>query len=112
MLFRSNMGTAQQQNGCEMKIEQYLLKRQARMGLIERDKIALRISVPWSPSLHAGDVITLNWFDKKTNGLVYGSGDYLIVSMTHKIHLGGHSVTVLDCASNTIGKGFIAKGVL
>lgn len=107
----SNMGTSQQQNGCEMKIEEYLLKRQARMGLIERDKIALRISVPWSPTLHAGDVITLNWKNKATGQPVYGSGDYIIVSMTHKLHLGGHSITVLDCASNTIGEGAIRKSI-
>lgn len=104
----TNKGTAQQQNGCETDVEKHLLRRQARMGLLEKDKIAFRLIVPWNPNLHAGDIITFEWRDKnKNSGLLYGSGDYLISSMTHKIQLGGYATTTFDCVSKTVGQGVV-----
>lgn len=104
----TNKGTAQQQNGCETDVEKHLLRRQARMGLLEKDKIAFRLIVPWNPDLHAGDVITFEWRDKGQNSsLLYGSGDYLISSMTHKIQLGGYATTTFDCVSKTVGQGVV-----
>jgi hypothetical protein len=104
----SNKSTAEQRNSCNIDVEKHLLKRQARMGLLERDKIALRITVPCNLDLHAGKVIKLKWENKKEGGgEVYGSGDYLISSMMHHIKLGGLSVTVMDCVSTTVGQGVV-----
>jgi hypothetical protein len=77
------------------------------MGLLERDKIAFRMIAPWNPDLHAGDVITFNWYDKRSgsNSPLYGSGDYMIASMTHRIQLGGFATTSFDCVSSTVGRG-------
>lgn len=98
----TNKGTAGQQNGCETDVESHLLKRQARMGLLEKDKIAFRMVVPWNPNLHAGKIVSFEW-KNKNGGLVYGSGDYLISSLTHKVLLGGFSTTTVDCITNTFG---------
>jgi hypothetical protein len=102
----TNFGTAQQQQSCETHVEKYLLKRQARMGLLERDKIALRVTIPWSPWLHVGQQIKFNWTNRYSpSTLQYGSGTYLIVHLTHNIQFGGYGVTTLDCISNTFGSG-------
>lgn len=101
----SNSGSAEQQNSCNMGVEQYLLLRQARMGLLEKDKIAFRITVPWKPSLHVGMTIGFYWTGKGKNYDVpmYGSGSYLIVALKHNIQLGGFATTTLDCITGLIG---------
>lgn len=103
----TNSGTAKQQQSCPTNVEQYLLKRQARMGLLERDKVALRIIVPWCPDIHAGHLINFIIPDKRGKGMnqIYGSGTYLVASLIHKITLGGFSTTTLDCVANTVGQG-------
>lgn len=108
----SNAQSAQQQNSCPDYSEIWLLKRQARMALLEQDKIALRVVVPWQPQLHAGQVIELNLEHRPRQtgaggggGQIYGSGLYLISSMTHNLKLGGFSTTTLDCVSTTVGQG-------
>ncbi len=103
----TNKGSAQQQNGCATDVEQHLLKRQARMGLLEKDKVALRMIVPWNPYIHAGDVVALKWLDKGNSQELYGSGEYLVASMTHRVQMGGYSTTTLDCVSNTVGQGIV-----
>ena len=60
----SNQQSNKQQQSCNLDVEHHLLKRQARMSLLERDKIALRITVPWRADLHAGKVIELEWQNK------------------------------------------------
>jgi len=97
-------GTAKQQNACETNVEKYLLKRQARMGLLDRNKIALRITIPWSPWLHVGQMIHFHWYNRYDPSLEqYGSGKYLILHLTHNIQYGGYAVTNLDCIANTYG---------
>lgn len=106
----SNAGSAGMQNMCPDYSELWLLKRQARMALLEQDKIALRLVVPWQPQLHAGEVIELVLYNKDDDTqtlLNYGSGKYLIVSMTHNLKLGGFSTTTMDCVSTTVGQGGI-----
>lgn len=100
----TNMGTAEQQNSCNVDVEKHLLLRQARMSLLERDKIALRMVVPFNPAIHAGSVIGLKWNDKKGQP-VYGYGNYLVASMMHTIKLGGFSTTTIDCVAQTALKG-------
>lgn len=100
----TNKGTAQQQQGCETNVEKYLLKRQARMALLERDKTALRVTLPWSPWLHVGGQIMFNWKNRyNSNTNEYGHGRYLITSLTHNIQFGGYATTTLDCITNTFG---------
>jgi hypothetical protein len=104
----TNQDSAGQQNACPDYSYLYLQKRQARMGLLEQDKIALRITVPWYPELHAGKVIRIELQNKSDiTKLNYGSGDYLIVSLTHNIKRGGMAVTTMDCVSTTTGEGIV-----
>lgn len=102
----TNQDSAGQQNACPDYSYLYLPKRQARMGLLEQDKIALRLTVPWNPELHAGKVIRVV-FPNKSDGrlLNYGSGNYLIAAMTHNIKRGGLATTTMDCVSYTAGSG-------
>lgn len=100
----TNQDSASQQNACPDYAYLYLQKRQARMNLLESDKIALRITVPWNPELHAGELIKLTLKNKNDpDQLNYGSGEYLIVSMTHNIRRGGFGTTTMDCVSKTVG---------
>jgi len=104
----TNQDSAGQQNACPDYSYLYLQKRQARMGLLEQDKIALRITVPWYPELHAGKVIEINLQNKNDKTLKnYGSGTYLIVSLTHNIKRGGMATTTMDCVSTTTGEGIV-----
>jgi hypothetical protein len=68
----------------------------------------LRLTVPWYPELHAGKVIHIELQNKVENTLLnYGSGDYLIVSLTHNIKRGGMATTTMDCVSTTVGEGVV-----
>jgi hypothetical protein len=105
---QTNYGTAKDQNSCNSNIEKYLLKRQARMALLEQDKIALRLTVPWNPVLNAGKIISVNLFNKamsSAGNIVenYGSGDYLILHLSHNIQKGGYATTTMECVSKTAG---------
>jgi len=104
----SNEGSSDNQNTCPDFAKTYLQLRQARMSLLEQDKVGLRITVPWIPFYHAGKVIRLEIYNKNDTTLLnYGSGDYLIVSLTHNIKLGGYSTTTMDCVSRTVGSGIL-----
>ena len=108
----TNKGTAKEQGGCETDVEKHLLKRQARMGLLEKDKIALRMTTPWRPDVHVGDLVGLNWQCKprgqnSAGGMVYGSGTYLVTALSHKIMLGGFATTTMDCVAQTAGGGIL-----
>jgi hypothetical protein len=104
----TNQDSAKQQNACPDYSYLYLQKRQARMNLLEQDKIALRLTVPWNPELHAGKVIRVTLKNKsKETELLYGSGDYLISAMTHNIKRGGMATTTMDCVSTTVGEGVV-----
>jgi hypothetical protein len=102
----TNENTAQQQDMCPDYVKQFLQKRQARMGLLEKDKIALRLTVPFNPILHAGSTIYVNLYNKETGTIAqpnYGTGTYMILHMFHHIIEGGFSTTTMDCVSNTVG---------
>lgn len=104
----TNLGTAPSQASCPMNVEKYMLKRQARMNLLERDKIALKLTVPWNPMLHAGSMIEIRLVNKSESGIsLYGSGEYLIVHMVHNIKNGGFSTTTMECVSKTAGVGVV-----
>lgn len=104
----SNEGSASQQNACPDQSKTYLLLRQARMALLEQDKIALRVTVPWNPIYHAGKIIEIDLRNKQDSTIQnYGSGYYLIVSMLHNIKRGGFSTTTMDCVAQTVGQGIV-----
>lgn len=105
---QTNINTAQDQDSCNIDVENHMLKRQARMGLLEQDKIALRLTIPWNAELHAGKVIRFERTSKDVKGkLLYGSGNYLIHTLTHIVKAGGYSTTVMDCVSTTVGQGLV-----
>ena len=88
-----------------MGVEQYLLLRQARMGLLEKDKITFRITIPWDPNRHVGQIIDFKWTGKGKNKStpMYGSGSYIVVALKHNIQLGGYATTTLDCITGNSG---------
>ena len=107
---QTNTNSEGDQDTCNMGVEKYLLKRQARMSLLERDKIALRLTVPFSPILNAGKVIEIDLMNKDALGdnikvPVYGSGKYLILNMFHEVRKGGYATTTMDCVAVTVGSG-------
>lgn len=104
----SNQLSAFNMDACPDYAKEYLQKRQARMGLLEKDKVALRLTVPFNTVLHAGKVIRVKLYNKEllpNEVFLYGSGDYLILNMYHHIVNGGFSVTTMDCVSTTVGQG-------
>lgn len=104
----TNFNSAKRQDSCNTDVERHLLKRQARMNLLEQDKIALRLTVPWNPVLHAGRMIEVYFPNKETEKYDnYGYGLYLIHSLTHNIKTGGYSTTTMDCVADTVGGGIV-----
>jgi hypothetical protein len=103
----TNTGSENLQGSCPNDTQQYLLKRKARMALIEQDKIALRLVVPFNPNLNVGKVINFIYTLHEKVPQNYGSGDYLIVNMTHNIKVGGLGMTILDCVSETVASGIV-----
>jgi hypothetical protein len=89
----------------------YLQRRKARMGLLDQDKVALRMTVPWNPNLNAGRVVYIRIpntnpnFDGEDNQWNFGTGRYLIASLTHNIKLGGLGTTTIECVSDTVAAG-------
>jgi hypothetical protein len=82
------------------------------MGLLEQDKIALRMVVPFNPNLNVGRTINVRFpntnpdsVNYEDNRYTYGTGKYLIVNMTHNIKLGGFGTTVVECVYNSVAIG-------
>ncbi len=97
-------------DGCDVAVEKYLHLRQARMSLLEQDKIGLRITVPFNPILHVGNVISVEFLSKDSLALgkpEYGTGEYLICSLSHNYKAGGFGTTTLDCVSETVASGVL-----
>ena len=102
----SNQTTAQRQDMCPDYSKDYMQFRQSRMSLLEKDKIALRLIVPFNPMLNAGKIIDVQLNSKEaypSSVLNYGSGQYMILHMFHHIHAGGLATTTMDCVSKTAG---------
>jgi len=92
---------------CGTTPEDYTSLRQARLSLIQPDKIALAITVPYNPLIHVGDMIECIFVNRITLKDNYGSGEYLIVNLTHTLKAGGYGVTSLDLVSNSVGVGVV-----
>ena len=106
MTSMTNYNSAKDQDSCNTDVEKHLLLRQARMSLLEEDKIALRLTVPWNPVLHAGNIIEVYFYNKGQDSYEnFGSGFYLIHSMTHNLKTGGYGTTTMDCVSRSVGGG-------
>jgi hypothetical protein len=112
-LIKSNYNTERSQDMCRSEIEKYRLKRQARMSLLEQDKIALKLTVPWNPAMNVGKLIKVEFKRKgvetedSSQGRLYGSGTYLIVNLVHSIKSGGFSTTTMECVAQTAGQGIV-----
>jgi hypothetical protein len=98
----TNKGTSKQQNSCDIDVEQWLLLRQARMAILERDRVTLRLTIPWEPNLHVGDSIGFEWMNKTTGAPVFGSSFYMISALKHNIQFGGYATTTLDCIARVL----------
>jgi hypothetical protein len=110
----SNIVSAVNQDSCPVDVESYMLLRQARMNLLEQDKVALRCTVPWRPELHVGMkirvILPMKGYQDQLGpdggqivGELYGSGVYIISSLTHNIIRSGYSTTTMDCIAQTAG---------
>jgi hypothetical protein len=106
---KTNFSTEQAQDQCKFEVEKYLLRRQARMALLEQDKIALKITVPWNPMLNVGKMIDVRFAKKgtKTPEYLYGSGNYLIVNLVHTVKNGGYSTTTMECVAESVSRGIV-----
>lgn len=106
----TNQGSEDEQEGCPIGVETWLLKRNPRMALLDQDKIALRMTVSWNPILNVGRVIKVNFNNKyNPNQPNYGSGLYLITNLTHNMKMGGLGITVVDCVAQTVAAGHKKK---
>ena len=104
----TNFNSAKDQDSCNIDVEKHLLLRQARMSLLEEDKINLRLTVPWNPVLHAGKIIEVYFHSYGTERFDnFGTGYYLIHSLTHNIKNGGYGTTTMDCVSRSVGGGIV-----
>jgi len=104
----TNFNSAKDQDSCNIDVEKHLLLRQARMSLLEEDKINLRLTVPWNPVLHAGKIIEVYFHSYGTEKFDnFGTGYYLIHSLTHNIKNGGYGTTTMDCVSRSVGGGIV-----
>jgi len=104
----TNFNSAKDQSSCNIDVEKHLLLRQARMSLLEEDKISLRLTVPWNPVLHAGNIIEVYFHSYRTDKFDnFGTGLYLIHSMTHNIKNGGYGTTTMDCVARSVGGGIV-----
>lgn len=102
----TNQGTGPAAGTCETKSELYMLDRQARLALLDHDKMALQIVVPFNPNIFSGNVIECEFANKTTNKLVepdYGSGKYLVTTVSHSVKTTGMGVTMIDCVSRGVG---------
>lgn len=107
----TNKGSAGSEPNCEIDVEKHKLTRTARLGLLDQDKVAFRLTVAFNPNLHVGKMIELNIPNKLyVNGDVqvqpeYSSGNYLISALTHRLVNNGFGTTVIDCISKSVGNG-------
>ena len=90
--------------GCPTITPEAIVYRASRMALLDKDKIAMQITIPFNPQMNVGRTIDIVFYDKN-NEKNYGSGRYLITNMLHNLKSGGFGVTVLDCVSDTVAAG-------
>ncbi|MEX0596051.1 MAG: hypothetical protein WD512_06075, partial [Candidatus Paceibacterota bacterium] len=112
LLAEGETDTGNPDDNCGTHLEDWAAVRQARVSLLQPDKIALKILVPIHPELHVGDMVYVNFINKHDpppNGgnLNYGSGDYLVVNLNHTIKSGGLGITTLELSSKSIGNGIV-----
>jgi hypothetical protein len=106
----TNKGSAAAEGNCEIDVEKHKLTRTARLGLLDQDKVAMRVTVAFNPNLHVGQMVKLTTYNKQSTSKGelylqpdYASGYYLISALTHRLVNGGFGTTVLDCISKSVG---------
>lgn len=104
----TNTNSSTEQNMCPDYAQTIVQKRQARMRLIDPNHIGMRITLPFNPSVHAGDVVKVELKNKNDPTVLnYGSGVYLVVSMKHNVKMGGYGTTTLDCVNDSVKSGIV-----
>ena len=94
--------------GCPTINSDSLIYRESRMALLDKDKIAMQITIPFNPQMNVGRTIDIMFYTK--NGeRNYGSGRYLITNLLHNLKSGGFGVTVMDCVSDTVAAGKVGN---
>lgn len=81
-------------------VEKYLHKRTENITFLHRERIDLKIVVPFNPRLHVGNLIDVSFYSKREKGSKnkdYGSGIYLVCHMTHDVKVGNYGTTILEC---------------
>jgi hypothetical protein len=100
----TNKVTGPQAGTCEVQTENYMLRRQARLSLLDHDKMALQLVVPFNPNIIAGSVIRCTFPNKgKEISDDYGSGTYLVTTVSHTVKTNGIGTTTMDCVSRGVG---------
>lgn len=101
----TNQTTGPQAGTCEVKSEDYMLRRQARLSLLDQDKMALQIVVPFNPNVFAGSVIICEFMNKSDAAFEpdYGSGTYLVTTATHTVKTNGVGFSTFECVSRGVG---------
>lgn len=79
--------------------EKYLHTRTGPLAFENKNRPDIKIIVPFNPELHAGEVIKIE-LDMILEGNKYkknyGTGDYLVSTLTHNIKTGSYGVTVIE----------------
>lgn len=94
-------------DSCGTAPEDYTSLRQARLSLIQPDKIALKIQVPYNPVIHAGDMVECRFINKVDGSVNYGTGLYLIVNLQNSLRSGGYGITSMELVSQSVGDGIV-----
>lgn len=82
------------------QVEKYLHRRSEILSFLHRERVDLKITIPFTPERHVGDKINVEFFSKRIgNGdqKDFGSGEYLVVHMTHNIKVGAYGTSTLEC---------------
>lgn len=81
-------------------VEKYFHTRPELLAFLHRERVDLKIVVPFSPERHVGDKINVEFYSKREktkSSKDFGSGEYIIVHMTHSIKVGSYGTTTFEC---------------
>ena len=82
------------------QVEKYLHRRTEILSFLHRERVDLKITIPFTPERHVGDKINVEFYSKRDGDGTrkdFGSGEYLVVHMTHNIKVGSYGTSTLEC---------------
>ena len=82
----------------ESQVENYLHKRVEPITLLHREKIDLKMVVPFNPEAHVGQLLDVTFESIRfpAANKDFGTGIYLVAHMTHNIKVGAYSTTTFE----------------